>query len=117
MCGDVGTQIIFIAISWHVFTLTHRPFDLGLIGFAMFIPAVLLAIPSGVIADRFDRRLIVTIGRGVDLLCAGALFAFVQANVTALVPYLIVVAVLGCERSLGRPAEKATLRNIVEANR
>jgi MFS family permease len=117
MCGDVGTQIIFVAISWHIFILTHQPFDLGLIGFAMFIPAVLLAIPSGVIADRFDRRLIVTIGRGVDLLCAAALFAFVQTNVTALVPYLFVVAVLGCERSLGRPAEKATLRNIVEADR
>lgn len=117
MCGDVGTQITFIAISWHVFILTHQPFDLGLIGFAMFVPALLLAIPSGVIADRFDRRLVVTIGRVVDLLCAGVLFAFVQTGVTALAPFLAVVFLLGCERSLGRPAEKSTLRNIVEANR
>ena len=117
MCGDVGTQIIFVAISWHIFILTHQPFDLGLIGFAMFIPAVLFAIPSGVIADRFDRRVIVTIGRGVDLLCAAALFVLVGANVTSIVPFLVVVALLGCERSLGRPAEKATLRNIVEADR
>jgi MFS family permease len=117
MCGDVGTQIIFIAISWHIFVLTHQPFDLGLIGFAMFVPALLLAIPSGVIADRFDRRLIVTLGRGVDLLCAAALFFLVRADVTSIVPYLIVVALLGSERALGRPAEKSTLRNIVEANR
>lgn len=117
MCGDVGTQIIFIAISWHVFVLTHQPFDLGLIGFAMFVPALLLAIPSGVIADRFDRRVIVTAGRGVDLLCAAALFVIVQTGLTSIVPILAVVVVLGCERSLGRPAEKSTLRNIVEADR
>lgn len=117
LCGNIGTQIIFIAISWHIFVLTHKPFDLGLIGFAMFVPAVLLAIPSGMIADRFDRRLIVTIGRCVDLLCAAALYVLVNAGVTAIAPFLVVVAVLGCERSLGTPAEKSTLRNIVEADR
>lgn len=115
--GDIGVQIVSLAISWHVFVLTHQPFALGLIGFAMFVPALVCAIPSGVIADRYDRRLIVTIGRCVELLCAGILFAFVYFNVTSLVPYLLVVALLGCERALGRPAEKAFLRNIVDADR
>jgi MFS family permease len=117
LCGDVGVQIAFLAISWHIFILTHQPFDLGLIGFTMFLPALVLAIPSGMIADRFDRRLIVTIGRVVEVACAGALLLLVMTGVTSLPIYLAVVAVLGSERALGRPAEKSYLRNIVDAER
>src|SRR5476649_2600029 len=108
---------MFLAISWHVFVLTHQPFALGLIGFAMFVPALIFAIPAGVIADRFDRRFVVTIGRAVELFCALALFALVYAGVASLVPYLAVVTVLGSERSLARASEKSFLRNIVEAER
>jgi MFS family permease len=117
LCGDVGVQIAFLAISWHIFILTHQPFDLGLIGFTMFLPALIFAIPSGMIADRFDRRLIVTIGRVVEMACAAALLVLVLTGVTALPLYLVVVAVLGSERALGRPAEKSYLRNIVDAER
>jgi MFS family permease len=97
--------------------LTHQPFDLGLIGFAMFVPALIFAIPSGVIADRYDRRLIVTLGRVVEIVCAAALLALVTWNVTYVLPFLGVVAVLGAERALCKPAEKAFLRNIVDAER
>lgn len=117
MCGDVGTQIAFLAISWHIFILTRQPFDLGLLGFAMFVPAVIMAIPSGVIADRFDRRTIVTIGRTAELACSVLLFVLVNDGVRSIWPFLVVVAVMGCERALGRPAEKSTLRNIVSADR
>ena len=47
LCGNVGVQIAFLAISWHIFILTHQPFDLGLIGFTMFLPALDFAIPAG----------------------------------------------------------------------
>jgi MFS family permease len=117
LCGDAGTQIAFIAISWHVFILTHLAFDLGLIGFVMFVPALIFAIPSGVIADRYDRRLVVTIGRAVEILCALALLGLVLAGATSVVPFLAVVALLGSERALCRPAEKAFLRGIVDAER
>jgi MFS family permease len=117
LCGEVGTQVAFIAISWHVFVLTHQPFDLGLIGFVMFVPALIFAIPSGVIADRFDRRLVVTLGRAVEIVSALSLLVLVLAGVTLIVPYLAVVALLGSERALCRPSEKAFLRNIVDAER
>ena len=117
LCGEVGLQITFIAISWHIFVLTHQPFYLGLIGFAMFVPAVILAIPSGVIADRFNRKRICTLGRLVEIVCATALLALVATGVTPIAPYLAVVTLLGAERALCNPAQKALLRNIVDAER
>ena len=52
----VGTEMQSVAVGWQVFEITHRPIDLGYVGLAQFLPAVLLSIPAGHTADRFDRR-------------------------------------------------------------
>ncbi len=45
-----------VAVSWQVFALRHNPLDLGLVGLVLFLPQLLLALPAGVLADRFERR-------------------------------------------------------------
>lgn len=43
-------------ISWKVFEITHDPFSIGLIGLVEFIPAVIMAIYSGYIIDKSDKK-------------------------------------------------------------
>src|SRR5882724_1989007 len=50
-----------VAVGWQVYEITHRPLDLGLIGLAQFLPGMLLFLVSGHVADRFDRRKLVTL--------------------------------------------------------
>ena len=38
------------------YRISGRPFDLGLIGFAFTLPTFLLALPSGVLIERWDKR-------------------------------------------------------------
>lgn len=38
------------------YRLSGRPFDLGLIGFATTLPTLLLALPAGVLIERWDKR-------------------------------------------------------------
>ena len=49
-----------VAVGWQVYEITRRPLDLGLIGLAQFLPGILLFLVSGHVADRFDRRKVVT---------------------------------------------------------
>jgi MFS family permease len=49
-------QMLSVAVGWQVYDMTHRAFDLGLIGLVQFFPALLLALPAGHIADQFERR-------------------------------------------------------------
>ena len=37
----VGVQILTVAVGWYVYKLTGDPLDLGYIGLAQFIPALL----------------------------------------------------------------------------
>jgi len=113
LSGDVAYQIQSVAVGWHVFTLAHRPLDLGLVGLALFLPTFAFALPAGVFADRHDRRAI-TIGSGVlEALCAGAFVAAILGRVTALGPYLAILVVVGVARAFGAPAERSLLPSIV----
>lgn len=43
-------------IGWEVFAITRDPFSIGLIGLVEFVPAVAMAIYSGYIIDRTDKK-------------------------------------------------------------
>ena len=59
-CSRVATmiaqQMITVAVGWQVYAMTGRALDLGFVGLAQFLPAFLLVLVSGQVADRFDRR-------------------------------------------------------------
>lgn len=113
LSGDVAYQIQSVAVGWHVFTLEHRPLDLGLVGLALFLPTFAFALPAGVFADRHDRRAI-TIGSGVlEAVCAGAFVAAILGGVRTLGPYLAILVVVGIARAFGAPAERSLLPSIV----
>jgi len=111
--AEMGGQIVFVAIGWQVFLISHRPFDLGLVGLAMFLPAIVLVFASGVIADRLNRRTIVIVARLAEAACACGYVGLALGHVAQVWPYLAIALGLGAIRALSRPAEKTFLPNIV----
>ena len=45
-----------LVVSWYVYSITHDPLWLALIGLAEAIPAIGMALPMGYIVDRLDKR-------------------------------------------------------------
>ena len=56
----LAMQIHNVGLGWLVYDRTGSALALGLVGLAAFLPALLLALVAGAVADRYDRRLIVT---------------------------------------------------------
>ncbi|WP_025770543.1 MFS transporter [Thioalkalivibrio sp. HK1] len=55
--GTIGsTQLLFIGMGWLVFQLTGSPFDLGLVGLCLSLPAIAFSFIGGGLADTLDRR-------------------------------------------------------------
>lgn len=65
-CASFGFQMLSVAVGWQVYQMTHRAFDLGMIGLVQFIPSLLLALPAGHVADQFERRRIAATGQVVE---------------------------------------------------
>jgi MFS family permease len=96
-----------------VYAIHHRAFDLGLVGLAMFSPALLLVFVTGHAVDRYDRKAIIICAAIVEAACSLILAGFALGHVRDLVLTLAVVAVLGTARAFGNPAERTILVNIV----
>src|SRR5574338_190446 len=74
--SSIGDWLYLVALLVLVWDATHGdPVALGIIGAARILPYVLLSIPAGIVADRFDRRkilLVTDVVRGVLMLAIAA---------------------------------------------
>jgi hypothetical protein len=56
MISQIATYMLAVAEAWLVLSLTNSPLLLGLINLLHWGPILLLAVPSGAIADRVAKR-------------------------------------------------------------
>ena len=111
--GGGANQMLMVALGWQMYDLTGSAWELGLVGLAQFLPALLLTLPAGHWVDRYDRRRLLAGSLGLQ--CAAALclaLASVQGWIT---PALIVSlsVLLGAARALQMPSQQALLPMLV----
>jgi len=111
--GTFSTQIISVGVGWQVYDLTRDPFDLGLVGVIQFAPALLLVLVTGVVADRFGRRLIMGMSALVEAACAAALLALTFHGMASPLPIFAVLVVFGIARAFFGPASASLVANLV----
>jgi len=113
MLSTAGNQMVLVALGWQMYDLTGRAWDLGLVGLAQFVPTILFTIPAGHMADRIDRRLVLTLAIAVQLFAAallawGSAAGFVDRNVI-----FIASVGLGIARAIQAPAQQAIVPALV----
>ena len=69
-----------------IYDITGRELDIGLLGLAEFLPAALLVLVTGSVADRFNRKIVGGIAVAFELLCSVALAFYALSKPTAVWP-------------------------------
>src|SRR5215469_5534417 len=100
----LGAEAQSVAVAWQVYSLTHRPLDLGYTGLALFLPGLLFLLPSGHVADRFDRRQVILICYALQMLCTAALLTITLSGVHNVFAIYAVLFLIGTGRSFSGPA-------------
>jgi MFS family permease len=73
--SSIGDWLYLVALLIAVYQDTGDPVLLGVVGAARVLPYVFLSVPAGIVADRFDRRLILLttdVARGLIQLALAA---------------------------------------------
>ena len=105
--GTAASQMLLVAIGWHMYDLTGSAWDLGLVGLYQFAPALVLALYAGHVVDRHHRGRIVAACFTVQGLVGLALLtAHVQQHDSRAL-LLMVSVVLGAVRAFQMPAQQA----------
>lgn len=114
-CSSFVFQMLFIVVSWQIYSLTGRALDLGLIGLAQFLPSVALALYAGHVADQYDRRRIVLFGQlaeWVAILLLAVLTFLHRADEWVI---LGLVFIISTARAMETPALQSMLPALVPA--
>jgi MFS family permease len=117
-CIVFCTEMQSVAVGWQVYEITHRPLDLGLTGLAQFLPGVVLFLVAGHVADRFDRKNLLTLCY-VGFATSSALLLVVALNVNYLqragsvAPIFAILCLVGAVRSFSMPASRALLPQLL----
>lgn len=90
----IGNWVEAAAFGYVVLLLGGSAATLGLIGFLNSIPNLLLGLPAGVLADRYDRRILLFLLQGLNM-CVSALLAVLWATDRLTVGIIGAIAVVG----------------------
>jgi MFS family permease len=102
-----------VAVGWQVYDLTQRPLDLGFVGLAQFFPALGLALITGHVADRYDRRRILALCIALELVCALSLLSLTTAGNTNQLWIFAVIFLFGIARAFEFPAAFSLMPNLI----
>ncbi len=111
--GGFATQILSVSVGWQMYDETKSAFYLGLIGLVQFLPSLLLILITGSVADRYNRRAIVTICMAISAGCAGAMLFITQTDSFDPTLVFVILTVFGIERAFNAPAVQSLAPNLV----
>jgi len=92
----IGTWMHNTAQPYLAYRISGRPLDLGIIGFATTLPILLLALPVGVLVERWDKRKTVIIVQTIMAVLAFGLAALTFSGLIKIWHIIIFAFVFGC---------------------
>jgi MFS family permease len=104
-------QMVGVAMGWQMYALTGSALDLGLVGLVQFLPATVLILIAGQLADRYDRRRIAQVSQLVEGCAAAALAYGAFTGTTSKDLILVAAFFLGA----GRAGESPTMQTLLPA--
>ena len=117
LASTAAGQMLLVALGWQMYDLTGSAWDLGLVGLAQFLPALLLALPAGHTIDRHDRRRVLALVLAAQAVVATALAIASGADGLGRGGLLAVSVALGALRAFQMPASQALLPQLVPFER
>lgn len=115
MVSHLGTFLQLTAAPWVMHELTQSPFLVGLVTTALLLPRLLLALPSGALADVMDRRTLIMTGQLVSAapVAAMAVLAYLDRLTPAWL--LLLTLFIGVGTAISMPSFQTLVPDLVPA--
>lgn len=111
--SSIGSGLTDFGLAIYILKLTGSVGATGIIASCAFLPAILLAPAGGVLADRYDRRLMMILGELLSGLALLICLAAVISPQPSLMVICIGVGISSIFSALTEPAFKATITDLL----
>ena len=114
LISNIGSGMTAFALSVYIYEKTGSVSYVSLITLLSFMPSIILSPIGGLLADRYDRRLLMIIGDLFSGLGLVYILWSIQAGEKSIVPIFIGITFSSIFTSLLEPSYRATLTDILE---
>ena len=114
LISSIGSGMTAFALSVYVYEKTGSVSYISLITLLSFMPSIVLSPIGGLLADRYDRRLLMIIGDLFSGLGLVYILWNIQAGEKSIVPIFVGITFSSIFTSLLEPSYRATLTDILE---
>lgn len=99
-----GVMLQAAALGKHVYDITQSEMDIGWLGLAEFLPAALLVLVTGTVADRLNRKKVSLFAQGGEFICSILLMIYAMSDPTSAAPMFAIAILFGASRAFLAPA-------------
>jgi len=113
LISSIGSGMTAFAVAVYVYQQTGSATWVSIAALLAYLPTILLNPVGGILADRYDRRLMMIIGDSFSALGLLLIFVCIQTGQTGIVPILIGITISSVFVGLLEPAYKATITDLL----
>lgn len=113
LLSNIGSWAQFVAQDWLVLELTGSAFVLSIVTMLQLLPGLFFSIPSGVLADRFNKRKILITTNLIGMFSAAVLGLLVVSDSVAIWHVMLLALLLGVSNAIDGPVRQAFNSEVV----
>ena len=113
LISAIGGGLTGFGLGVYVFEKTGSAAGMALVTLLGFLPTLVLSVPAGVLADRYDRRLLMMLGDGFSGLGVLFILLCMMQGETSLLQICLGVFISAVFSSLLDPSYKATVSDLL----
>lgn len=113
LISAIGGGLTSFGLGVYIFQKTGSAAGMALVTLLGFLPTLLLSVPAGVLADRYDRRLLMMLGDGCSGIGVLYILICMMRGDASLTQICIGVSISAVFSSLLDPAYKATVSDLL----
>ena len=113
LISSIGGGLTSFGLGVYIFQKTGSAAGMALITLLGFLPTLVLSVPAGVLADRYDRRLLMMIGDGCSALGVVYILICMIRGEASLLQICIGVTVNAVFSALLEPSFRATITDLL----
>ena len=115
LAGVTGHQMLLnFTMGWLLFDLTGQERDLAFLGIAIAVPAIALNVVGGVLADRFEPKVLVAVAQSTSATVVVLLAVMVMLGRVEPAHVLIAAVLIGTVQAFDQPSRSSIFPRLVE---
>ena len=110
----MGFQMLIVTIGWLMYDITGSSVQLGLVGLSTAVPAIVLNLFGGVVADKVDPKRLIMIVQSLNAVVVGALATLALMGLVQPWHIMANAFIMGALGAFDQPSRQAIFPHLID---